>query len=396
MEIKLKNTPEQVELIKAMGSKNSAVAREATEAIAAFLAPVIKKVLLTAGTASTVYRDVEFDEDSDPSIPLDLFYNEGAGYVTVWSQTQAGGLPTSQVEGMKEVKFGTYRLDSAVSFNKKYARKSRLDVVSKAIERMVNEVLVKQERNAWAVILKALAEAYTPVLAGAAGTAATTYYHTINAVAQKKFLLQDLNNLIVRIKRINESYSGNTPIQPYSHGITDLYVSPEVKAQIRAFAYNPIATDSDAGGSNWAATQFLSDNLRDEIFKSAGMQSIYGVNIVELVEFGLSQKYNTLFNTFAVGQLDNGTGQYDPDASHKAEWSSTSASQICVGIDNTRGAYVRPVAVQAESGGTFSVLPDGQFDMYGSRVQKVGFYGFLEEGRVCLDARSTVGIVIND
>jgi hypothetical protein len=395
MEIKLKNTPEQVELIKAMGSKNSAVAREATEAIAAFLAPVVKKVLLTAGTASTVYRDVEFDEDSDPSIPLDLFYNEGAGYVTVWSQTQAGGLPTSQVEGMKEVKFGTYRLDSAVSFNKKYARKSRLDVVSKAIERMVNEVLVKQERNAWAVILKALAEASTPIYAGAAGTTAATYQHTINSVALKKFLLQDLNNLIVRIKRINESYSGNTPIQPYSHGITDLYVSPEVKAQIRAFAYNPIATDGSA--DSLAKTQFLSDNLRDEIFKSAGMQSIYGVNIVELVEFGLSQKYNTLFGTFTNATNQNGgSGVYDTDPGDGGKWTSTSGSQICVGIDNTRGAYVRPVAVQAESGGTFSVLPDGQFDMYGSRVQKVGFYGFLEEGRVCLDARSTVGIIINE
>lgn len=394
MEIKLKNTPEQVELIKAMGSKNSAVAREATEAIAAFLAPVIKKVLLTAGTASTVYRDVEFDEDSDPSIPLDLFYNEGAGYVTVWSQTQAGGLPTSQVEGMKEVKFGTYRLDSAVSFNKKYARKSRLDVVSKAIERMVNEVLVKQERNAWAVILKALAEAYTPIYAGAAGTPTATFQHTINSVAQKKFLLQDLNNLIVRIKRINESYSGNTPIQPYSHGITDLYVSPEVKAQIRAFAYNPIRTDASSDVTN---NQFLSDNLRDEIFKSAGMQSIYGVNIVELVEFGLSQKYNTLFGTFTSSGNQNGTGnQYDTGTGKGGKWLTNATSQICVGIDNTRGAFVRPVAVQAESGGTFSVLPDGQFDMYGSRVQKVGFYGFLEEGRVCLDARSTVGIIINE
>jgi len=70
----------------------------------------------------------------------------------------AGGLPTSQVEGMKEVKIATYRLDSAVSFNKRYARRARLDVVSKAIERMANEVLIKQERNAWAVILKALSE----------------------------------------------------------------------------------------------------------------------------------------------------------------------------------------------------------------------------------------------
>lgn len=392
MQIQLKNTPEQIELIKAMGSKNSAVAREATEAIAAFLAPVIKKVLMTAGTVSTIYRDVEFDEDSDPSIPLDLFYNEGAGYVTVWTQSQAGGLPTSQVEGMKEVKFGTYRLDSAVSFNKKYARKSRLDVVSKAIERMVNEVLVKQERNGWAVVLKALAEAYTPVLAGTS-TPVATYGHTIAASAtgagSGNFTLQDLNNLIVRIKRINESYSGNTPVQPYSHGITDLYVSPEIKAQIRAFAYQPIRTDSASALTR--GDQFLSDNLRDEIWRNAGMQSIYGVNIVELIEFGTNQKYNTLFNAFAASS--NAASQVQGSNS-SANWTNAAIQQICVGVDNTRGAFVRPVSVQAESGGTFSVLPDGQFDMYGSRVQKVGFYGFLEEGRVCLDARAIVGVVI--
>ena len=388
MQISLKNTPEQVELIKAMGSKNSTVAREATEAIAAFLAPVIKKVLMTAGTVSTVYRDVEFDEDSDPSIPLDLFYNEGAGYVTVWSQSQAGGMPTSQVEGMKEVKFGTYRLDSAVSFNKKYARKSRLDVVSKAIERMVNEVLVKQERNGWAVILKALAEAYTPIFAGTS-TPSATYGHTVAATVATGFLLQDLNNLIVRIKRINESYSGNTPVQPYSHGITDLYVSPEIKALVRAFAYQPIRTDAASAVSR--GDQYLSDNLRNEIWSNAGMQSIYGVNIVELIEFGTGQKYNTLFNQFALAA--NNSASQVQGSNSSANWTSASTQQICVGIDNTRGAFIRPVAVQAESGGTFSVLPDGQFDMYGSRVQKIGFYGFLEEGRVCLDARSIVGIV---
>jgi len=391
MQIQLKNTPEQIELIKAMGSSKQSVAREATEAIAAFLAPVLKKVLMTAGTASTIYRDIEYDEDSDPSIPLDLFYNEGAGYVSVWSQSQAGGLPTSQVAGMAEIKFGTYRLDSAVSFNKKYARKSRLDVVSKAIERMVNEVLIKQERNAWAVILKALAEAYTPIY-GAGQTVTTQYGHTLAAAQAGSFLLADLNNLIVRIKRINESYSANTPVQPYSHGITDLYVSPEIKAMIRAFAYNPINTSSsDSTAIGGIRGQFLSDNLRDEIFRSAGMQSIYGVNIVELVEFGGNQKYNVLFDQFA--KSGNSASQVQ-GSNGAATWSSSSTQQVCVGIDNTRGAFVRPVAVQAESGGTFSVLPDGQFDMYGSRVQKVGFYGFLEEGRVCLDARSTVGIVV--
>ena len=82
MQIQLKNTPEQIELIKAMGSKNPTVAREATEAIAAFLGPVIHEVLMTSGSVARIYRDVAYDEDSDPSIPLDLFFNEGAGYIT--------------------------------------------------------------------------------------------------------------------------------------------------------------------------------------------------------------------------------------------------------------------------------------------------------------------------
>ena len=45
MNLKLKNTPEQIELVKAMGSKNRATAREAQEAFAAFLGPVVRQVL---------------------------------------------------------------------------------------------------------------------------------------------------------------------------------------------------------------------------------------------------------------------------------------------------------------------------------------------------------------
>lgn len=378
MQITLKNTPEQIELIKAMGSKNPTVAREATEAVAAFLGPVIREVLMTAGTVSKIYRDVAFDEDSDPSIPLDLFYNEYAGYVTVWSQNMAGGMPSSQVEGVKELKFGTYRIDSAVSFNKKYARKSRLDVISKAIERMVNEVLIKQERNGWAVVLKALAEATTRNIAYG------SLVHVLGG--NSTFMLDDLNKLITRIKRINESYSGNTPVTPYSNGITDLYISPEIKQSIRAFAYNPINTAATAStGAEVVRNQYLTHNLRDEIWNQAGMQSIYGVNLIELLEFGVGQKYNVLFDQFA---------QAVGSAMTSSPVSWTAGKQICVGIDNTRGVFLRPVARQAESGGTFSVMPDGQFDMYGSRVEKVGFYGFLEEGRLCLDARAVAGIVI--
>jgi len=381
MKLKLKETPEQIELIKAMGSKNAAASREASEAFAAFLGPVIQEVIQTAGTASQIYSDAPFNEDDNPSYPLDLYYNENEGYITVWSQHLAGGLPTSQVEGVAEMKIATYRLDSAVSWLKRYARRSRLDVVSKAIERMATEVLIKQERNAWAVILRALAEASTNVMSS--GSAVATK-HIVASATDGKFVLDDMSTLMTTLKRINESFSGHTPVAPWSNGLTDLYLSPEVKAQIRAFAWNPLNTSGADNTSANARNQTLPDNVREEIYRNAGMQSIFGVNVHEMVELGAGRKYNTLFNSF--------TGSNNVPGHNSG--ACQSSDEIIIGLDNSRGSFIRPVAREHESGGTFSALPDEQFNAYGSRVEKVGFYGFLEEGRICIDSRAIAGIVI--
>ena len=135
----------------------------------------------------------------------------------------AGGLPTSHTSGLSELKIATYRLDSAVSMGKRYARQARLDVVSKAVERMAQEILVKQERNAWAIILKALAEGTTSASSGSLQHVVKTE----GSAAVTSFQLQDLNDIMTRMKRINESFAGGTPANPYSRGITDLYCSPE-------------------------------------------------------------------------------------------------------------------------------------------------------------------------
>ena len=357
MKLKLKNTPEQVELIKAMGSRDANVAREATQAFAAFIGPVVSKVLMQAGTASAVYSDLAYDEDDNPSIPLDLWVGEGEGYTTVWSQNVAGGLPTSNVEGFSELKVATYRLDSAVSMLKRYVRRGRLDVVSKAVERMTNEVLVKQERNAWAVVLRALAEAQSN---GA---------DHIERITGGALTLGGLNSLITLVKRINTSYAGGTTDSSY--GLTDLFVSPEIKGDIRAFAYNQVtntSTDLPAG-------------VREEIYRNAGAQEIYGIAIHELVEFGVGKKYNTLFNSF-YGGTNGGSPDFD---------GGNSGDEILVGLDLSKDAFVRPVARNSETGGTFTALPDDQFV---TRADKVGFYGSLEEGRVCLDGRAVAGLIV--
>ena len=62
MKIKLNSTTEQVELIKAIGAKSRQTSSEAQEMFAAFIGPIIQRVLLHAGTAGMIYTDSEYDE----------------------------------------------------------------------------------------------------------------------------------------------------------------------------------------------------------------------------------------------------------------------------------------------------------------------------------------------
>jgi hypothetical protein len=368
MKIQFDKNPEQIELIKALASDNKTVAVEAQEAFAAFISDVVQQVLLQAGTASMIYRDVEFDEDDSPSIPLDLYYGLNEGHISVWSQTVGGGLPTNFVQGMQEMKVNTYRLDSAISMDKRYVRRARLDVVAAGLERMANEILVKQERNAWAVILKLLAEASTNGIQHVrrVGTAGT-------------FQLDDMNKLWTLVRRLNTAYTGGTPQALQSRGLTDIFVSPEIKEQIRGFAYQPMNTRG-ANGNATSATNgvALPDSVREDIYRAAGTNEIFGVTIHELLELGKARKYNDLFDTFRT--TDIGATPF-----------VSADSELIVGIDASRNAFLRPVAIQSESRGQVKVLPDDQFL---ARSQKVGFYSFIEEGRVAVDARAAVGLVV--
>lgn len=370
--IKLKQTAEQLELVKAIGSKNVDTSREAMAAFSNAIGPVIGQVLSQAGTASLIFNDQSFLEGDSPSYPLDLYFGENAGYITVWSNsTQPGGLPTSEIYGAAEMKVHTYRLDSAVSFLKKYARKNNLNILEKALERMINETLIKQELQAWSVLLMALGQATTPVN----GTATK---HTVAAGTSGLFILADLSKMITLSRRINHSYAEGTAVAPYSKGITDLFVSPEIKEQIRAFAYNPMNTRG-VPNSDESTVLGLPDNIREEIYRSAGTSELFGINITDLNELGAGYKYNALFGTFAQTGIAPGSGNF-----------SAATNEILVGVDLTKQACLRFVETD-NSGSTFTTMPDDQFLV---RAEKVGFYGYLEEGRVVLDSRALMGLVV--
>jgi hypothetical protein len=387
MEIKIERTPEQVELVKAMASKNRDVAYEAQAALGDFIGPVLAEVVNQAPTVSNLFTSLQFNSEDNASIPLDLYHDvTDEDYVQIWSQNSPGGLPTNHVAPVQqEMKFTTYRLDSAVSFDKRFAARSRMDVVSKTFTRIAQEILLKQEKTSATMILTALANATSK--GKDADGAATDLKHVFRSHAADRFLLADLNKLFTLAKRINTAWTGGTPADRKGRGVTDLIVSPEIVEELRGLAYNPINTKgtvTDIPGT---------DSLRDSVFSSAGIPEFYGVSIMEVNEMGIGQKWNELFETVAGNNLDGLAAHSAGGAGANAEDGDFDASkeEIVLGVDLSRESMLRAVAVDSETGSEFDLAVD---DQWVSRSQKIGYYGALEEGRIILDDRVLTGIIV--
>tara|TARA_R110000772_G_scaffold7924_5_gene26534 strand:+ start:171 stop:1250 length:1080 start_codon:yes stop_codon:yes gene_type:complete len=359
MKITLKRTEEQVELVKAMASRNREVAYEAQMALAEFIGPVLAEVVNQAPTISNLFTNFQFNDMDSPSIPLDLYYDVTApDYVKVYSTSVPGGLPTNTVTPTaSEMKFTTYRLDSAVDFDKRYAAKSRLDVVGKSFTRIAQEILLRQESTSANLILGALFAAET-----------NGKSHLETAGAGNSLILDDFNRLLTKAKRINTAWTGGTP-EGRIKGITDMIMSPEAIEGLRAMAYNPVNTNTGRAGGAGTDGIAATDEMRNAIYQNAGIPEFYGISIMEINELGTDQKFTKVWNTLS--------GRTDAD--------------LVIGLDRSRESLFRAVALDSETGSEFTLLAD---DQYSIRQQKIGYYGSLEEGRMILDDRVLTGITL--
>lgn len=369
MKITVERTKEKVDLLKQIVSSNKETSANAKEALAALIAQTINQVLPLMTSSAMIYRDFAFDHDSDPSLPLDLFEDVGENYIRVWAQSIAGGMPTNLIHGMGEYKFTTYRLDSAISFLNRYAKDARLDVVAKGIERMAQEIAVKQEKNAWATLLSAAASSVD-----SAGNP-----NAIAATTAGVFQVDDLNRLITKINRLHDAWNGGTPVTIGRQGVTDFFVSPEILEDIRAFAYNPLNTRG-VPNSDESTALGLPDNVRERFFTAAGVPEIYGKNFHQLLELGLDKSYNVLFDNFYTGSSPT---------------FNSSTQDLVLGVDLSVDAFIRPVSLQPTQDIDISsqvvTMVDDQFT---ARQEQFGYYTKVEEGRVVLDNKALYSLFV--
>lgn len=369
MRIELKQTEDQTQLLKALGSRDLAVSHEANAALSTVIGPILEQVIQQVSTASVIYRDLPFNQDETPSLLLDLFYDKQVDYISTWSQQTAGGLPTNEIEGGKEAKIATYKIHSAVAFEKKFARRARYDILNQALLKMSQEILVHQEQNAWAVAFSSVA-----------GATSTHADHIISATTAGKLQLDDVNRLMIQARRSNMSFANGTSINMGARRLTDLVLSPERMGDIRSWVYNPVNTTS-IPNTDESANIALPDAMRQQIYNSVGLAELFGVNLIELAEFGISsqygtEKYNTLFDTLYSGSSPT---------------FSSATQELALGLDLSSDSFFRPVERGGDNGGTIATMPDDQFV---SREDRTGFWSEVIEGRICINERACFALII--
>lgn len=360
------NKAKCMEIFNAIASKDKQKSMEAQEALAALVGPVVDQVLNQAATSNAIYKKISYTMGGEvPSIPIDTWFGNTEGALLVWSENTSGGLASQLVHGADEYRFTTHTFTSAVSFLKKYVENGRLDVLSKGIERLAEEVLLKTEYAKWYVLLAALAGA----------SAADGLTHIISSSIAGTLTISDLNRLMTAAKRIRKSWAGGTPMSKPGRGVTDLFVSPEIIEDIRAMSYNPMNTTAVPDTAESTALG-LPDSMRLDAWNAGGNASFLGVRFHELLEFGVAQQYSQLFD-----QVYSGTPTF-----------AQNSQEFVLGVDSSVDSAILVEATDADYGTAFVAEADDQFSF--KRSGKVGWYGGITQGAMVADTKALTAIIV--
>jgi hypothetical protein len=351
-----------------LASKDGESGRQAREAIAAFAGPVITQVLQQFATHRAFYTQYSYNFGEVPTIPLDNFTGNSEGLISIWSCSTPGGLATNHISGGDEFRMTTFPYDTALSMLKRNAEQGRFELLVSGLERMAQELMIKEAYQAWSTMLLSL---------GAARTNGSP--HLISATTPNVFQLDDVNRLKTKVSRLRNSWLGGTPTQKVGQGFTHLVISPEIAEQIRGMAYNPQNVRAGSFTTSGATAIPLPDQIRMSIFNESGLLSIPGVaNFVQLNEFGVGQAYNALF--------DNG---YTAGGGEPAFASAT--DELILAVDLSLDAGVQMTASDSERSSQLKVEEDDQFT---KRSGRFGYFASLETGYSWLDSKTLSGIIV--
>lgn len=360
-------------LIKAFASKDGDTSRKALETFAALMTTPMSTAIEQASLTSMIYGEpIRYTrEDGPPEIPLDIYFGVPEGYFEVWSNGSPGGLATNHISGEETFRFSPLSLDSAVSWLINYAESGAVNTVTRGIQRMLQEVLVKRNYYGWEVLLTSIGKAryngQPNVMASTAKIQGAT----------RKFQLDDVSRMITKLQRLNASWVGGTPIgNDSARGLTDLFVSPEAMEEVRRFVYNPMNTTAIPDTQESTALG-LPDSIRTDIYNNGGAASLFGIRLHSLWELGIGGSYTNLLDSV-----------YTPAGADPTFNSGT--EDVVIGVNLRANAFARVVLEDEENGDVFNLEVDDQFTR---RSKRFGYFGGITDGYLVGNDRAAVALV---
>lgn len=376
--ISFDKTPEQIDLVKRMGSKNKTESMAAAEALASVMAQPILQVIEQAPVISNLYQRESYGADAKSTIALDPYFDvRQRNFLNVWTQSQPGGTAQNFNDGATELYVQTIPIVSEVSCNKNQLRAGQINYLAAYLTRLVQEVLLVQETNAAFTLFNSAAGAR---IDGNGANNATNNLTVARSATAGVWQLDDWNTTEIGYDRTTASWVGGTPVND-DRSITDLLGSPEWMGQIRAIAYQPQNTRQGAvtvqGGSSIAAP----DSVREEIFRGGGIPTLFGIDLHKVYEMGVGRNYNNVYST-AIGNVAlpvNGGGF----GGTAGATFNTNTEQVVVGLNTSMFDLVKLTMTEANS--EFSLQADDSFNV---RSDRVGFIGSQVAGYVSVEGRA--------
>jgi hypothetical protein len=298
--------------------------------------------------------------------------------VQVWSQSQPGGTATNFTQGLSQLIMQVFPLTSAISVNKNALRAADLDYLGAALSRMVQEVLVQQEVNAASILMGSLAGGRIDF--DKSNTAATNLT-LARTNTSGVFQMADFNKIMTAYDRVIASWAGGTPTLDKG-GIDVLLGSPEFFGQVRSMSYQAQNTRSGAVATSGATALAAPESLREEIFRTAGISSFFGVELRKVWELGAGRAYNSLFanyigSTAITGYADSGTAAF-----------TAATEQVVVGLNSNMFDLIR--LRKSDAGSEVVVTPDDTFSI---RSDKMGFVSEVSEGYASIESRAKFALI---
>lgn len=261
-------------LFEQAGSNDINVAAPAQKAIAAALQVPLRQAVPAGDIVSNIFATETYNANQVPEYPIDLIRPGTEGEYTAFTMPSHGLIPMRRVEGDR-VFVTTYRIANGIDCELSLIRRSNWDVVRRMMQWLEAGMVKKRNDDGWHVLI-------------AAGNARNILGYDSDASAG-----QFTPRLVSILKTVMRRNGGGNSSSINRGKLTDLYVSPESKDDIRAWSLNLVP---DAVRAN---IYYASDN-------GAEVMKVYDVNIHDIDELGVGQEYQNYFTSTLGKSLASG------------------------------------------------------------------------------------------